>query len=150
MTIECPCCEYRWNPQAKRPRSVPQHKRLFALIRAAHFHWPETTSMQFTSVKNFRKWLTMKAGWRDIASETDVHGMPDNIVLVIAKAAFAAAKSYAVPVVHKGRLIIWVPRSIAFDKMDHEEACKLCDAVAVVIEQETGLRPEELLTEKAA
>lgn len=150
MTVTCPCCEFRFTPNGKTSRSVPQHRRIFGLIRAAHFHWPEMHDLQFKDEISLRKWLVMKAGWRDIASETDIGAMPAGMVIGIAKAALAAAGGHAVPVVHKGKLIIWVPRSIAFDKLDHLEACKLFDAIAVVIEQETGLKAEQLLTEKAA
>ena len=71
------------------------------------------------------------------------------MALGLAKELFLSIsdKAYAVPVVHRGKLVIWVPRSIAFAKLDHHEACRLFDAVAVVIEQETGLRDEELLRE---
>lgn len=147
----CPYCESALPDPAKvsTPRSLNQHRRFFGLVRAAHFHWPETHPMQFTSEQDLRKWLTAKAGWRDIAARIPITSMNPDRLKWIAEAAFKAAGADAFPQVHKGELIIWVPRSIRFDRMPHLEFCTLSDAVEHVIHQETGLRADDLLKESA-
>jgi hypothetical protein len=148
--IECPFCETKYAEKHKTGRSLPQHKRYFALLRAAFAHAPESVSSQYANEYEFRKMMEMKAGWRTIAARIPVSGMNPDKLRFIAEAAFKAAGTHAVPVVHKGELVIFTPRSIAFDKLEHLEACRLFDAVAVVIEQETGLKADQLLSEKAA
>ena len=68
---------------------------------------------------------------------------------MLAQAAIAGAGSYARPVIHNGELIVWRPKSIAFAKMPHLEFCALSDAVAEVIEAETGIKVEEMMREAA-
>lgn len=147
----CPVCETKFDPvKGSKPRSTDQHRRFFGLCRAAFFHWPEGHGVQFSSEEECRKWLTMRSGWRDVAARIPISGMNPERLKVFAEAAFKAAGAHAVPVVHKGELVIWVPRSIKFASMPHLEFCALSDAIAVTIEQETGLKAENLLSEKAA
>jgi hypothetical protein len=149
--ITCPCCETKIDPaKATKPRSTPQHRRYFAMVKAAFFHWPESHFVQFADETECRKWLQMRAGWRDIAARLPITGMQPDRLKMFAEAAFKAAGTHAVPVVHKGELVIWVPRSIRFDRMPHQEFCALSDAVGAVIEQEAGLRTDQLLSEAIA
>ena len=70
--------------------------------------------------------------------------------MLLAEAAIRGAGSYAMPKISGDTLVIFKPRSISFAKMSHEEFGKLNDAVAITIEQETGIRVEELLNEGVA
>ena len=67
---------------------------------------------------------------------------------LIVEASIRAAGSYAEPVLHKDTLVIFRPKSIAFDKMRHLDFCALSDAVEDVIRVETGLDPEQVLRER--
>jgi len=151
MTVTCPCCDTKFDPvKGGKPRSYDAHKRYFALVRAAFLHWPEGNPVQFSSETECRKWLQMRSGWRDIAARIPISGLNPERLKVFAEAAFKAAGAHAVPVVHKGELVIWVPRSIKYDTMPHLEFCALSDAVETTIEQETGIKVEQLLAERAA
>lgn len=151
MKVTCPCCETSFDPEkSKTARSTPQHRRFFALCRQAFFHWPESNKHQFTDENECRKWLQMRSGWRDIAARIPVVGLNMDRLVVIIEAAFKAVGVTAVLVGYKGDLIIWTPQSIAYAKMEHSEFCKLNDAVETTIEQEVGVKVEQLLTEKAA
>lgn len=134
-----------------KPRSYDQHKRFFALCKQAYMHWPENNPEQFSDETDCRKYLTMKAGWRDIASKINLTGIREDKAILLATAVLSGLPKncYARPVLHNGQLIVWVPRSISFDTMPHLEFCALSDAVAEVIEAETGLKVDDLMREAA-
>jgi hypothetical protein len=134
----------------KRPRSVPQHRRFFAIISAAFQHWPETHERQFSSPDELRRWLTVKAGYRELASEIVLEGVEREIGLAIAEAAFKASGGSAVAEIQGGSLLIFKPRSIAFAKMKHADFCGLSERVEKIIYQETGILAEDLIKEKQA
>jgi hypothetical protein len=56
----CPHCDCKID--FENPRSTPQLRRYFAMIRAFYTHWPEYHPEQFDDEKNFRYWLQMKSG----------------------------------------------------------------------------------------
>jgi hypothetical protein len=131
-------------------RSVPHLRRYFALIRAAFHHWPEAHAVQFVTEEEFRKWVQMKAGHREVGARIPLIGLNKDRAVALAEAAIRAAGSYAVPVMHGNDLVVFVPKSIAFGKLSHLAACDLFNSVAEVITAETGLDCEQLLREKAA
>ena len=147
--MHCPVCGCAID---REPRSLAQLRRYFAMIRAAFHHWPESHERQFASEEECRKWLQMKAGHREIGATIPLTGMSKERAMLLAEAAIRAAGSYAVPVIHGDTLAIWRPKSIAFSKLGHKEACRLFDDVADVIRAETGIDPEEMMreTERAA
>lgn len=151
MTKRCQCCGCDVSGNDK-PRSLPQLRRFFGMIRAAYHHWPETCEQQFGSDEELRKHLTMRAGWRDVAARIPLVGVPADLTKMVVRQAFAAAGTHAWPVIHNGELVIWVPRSIAFHSMGPQEFGQLSDAVAVVIKDMTGMDAETLMkeTERAA
>ena len=120
-------------------------------MKSAYHHWPENHEEQFTDETDCRKFLTMKAGWRDISSKINLTGMREDKAILLATAILSGLPEncYARPVLHKGQIIVWIPRSIAYDKLSHLEMCALSDAVAEVIEAETGMKIDELMREAA-
>ena len=143
----CPQCAAK-----AKPRSPEQHRRFFALMRAAFMHWPDAHERQFASQEELRKWLQMKAGWREVGAQIPISGIPKDKALFLAKAAIQAAESFAEPVFYKDNLVIFKPKSIAFAKMGPAEFNALNDAVSQVIEAEIGIAADRLLkeTESAA
>jgi len=143
----CPACAAK-----AKPRSPEQHRRFFALMKATFMHWPETHERQFASKDEMRKWLQMKAGWREVGAQIPIAGIPKDKALFLAKAAIQAAESFAEPVFYKDNLVIFKPKSIAFAKMGPAEFNALNDAVSQVIEMEIGIPADRLLkeTESAA
>ncbi len=144
--MNCPHCGYEIEAGDKK-RSVPHLRRYFALVRAAYHHWPETHDTQFSDETECRKWLQMKAGHREIGARIPLVGLNKDRAVALVEAAIRAAGSYAVPVMHGGDLVVFVPRSIAFGKLSHLAACALFDGVADVIRSETGMDAGTLLKE---
>jgi hypothetical protein len=134
---------------AKATRSLPQHKRLFGLVKAAHMHWPDAHDFQPQSEEHLRKYLTAKAGHYTVQTIEFGH-MPHGTIKSIAEATIAAAGAYAFVRAVSGKLIIYTPKSIAFDKLDHKAACKLFDEIGQVIEVELGIPADELLRQTEA
>lgn len=144
----CPECGAVLDPKAKgAPRSLEQHRRFFGLMRAVFHHWPETHPVQFGDETECRKWLTMKAGHREIGARIPLVGINRERAMLLAEAAIRAAGSYAVPIIHGDTLVVFKPKSIAFAKLSHAAFCALNNAVDDVIQAETGLDPKQLLKE---
>ncbi len=148
MESNCPSCGQSFGK--REPRSYQQLKRFFSVVRVSFHHWPETSSRQFANEDELRAWLTMKAGYRDIAARIPLVGLNRDRALMLVEASIRAAGSYAMPVIHKGDIVIFKPRSISFAKLGHSEFCKLNDAVEAVIEQEVGVPVGTLLKKHEA
>jgi hypothetical protein len=131
------------------PRSLPQLRRYFQLMKAVFMHWPESHERQFASAEELRKWVQMKAGYREVGATIPLVGISKERAKLLAEAAIRAAGSYAVPILHGDTLVIFRPKSIAFSKLGHKDFCRLNDEVDSVIKAETGLDPEQLLREYA-
>lgn len=145
--MDCPHCGCEIETAKGAPRSALQLRRYFAMIRAAFHHWPESHERQFTSEEECRKWLQMKAGHREVGASIPLTGMSKERAMMLAEAAIRAADAYATIVIHGDTLVVWRPKSIAFNRLGHLAACRLFDEVSDVIIAETGLIPEQLLKE---
>lgn len=143
----CPCCDYTWEPG--RPRSLPQHKRFFALIKQAYDNWPEAHERQFSGLDECRRWLTAKAGYYEVKAEIPLSGIKSELARILADAAIQAAGGAGFPAVHKGVLKIITAASISFHKMGPQEFGQLCDDVVATIERESGIKFEEVTNEQS-
>ena len=132
----------------EKPRSIDQHRRLFAQIKAAHVHWPESHSFQPDNAEHMRAWLLVKSKHRNIKAfymEDDATEAAKLIPFVIASMMGKYVWAWGTGNV----LNVCMPESIAFDKCPHVQFGPICDAVAAVIERETEMRAEDLLREVA-
>ncbi len=132
-----------------KPRSTEQHRRFFALIKAAFQHWPERCNFQPDNEEHLRAYLLVRAKHRTIktfhlpADASDSAALiPVVIATMLGKHAWAWSKGTD--------LFVCVPESIAFDKIGHAAFCALNDDVDAVIRAETGLDPDKLLKEAEA
>lgn len=137
---------------AKADRSLPQHKRYFALVRAAYTHWPEAHNFKPDDEEHLRKWLQCKAGHYTTTRIEVPSADPAIMTLarLAAEGAIKAAKGVAWIKPVDDTLIVFVPKSIAFDKLEHKAACRLFDEVASVIESEMGIKADELMKQHEA
>jgi len=143
----CPACGVVLDED--KPRSLPQLKRYFAMIRAFYFHWPEKHPRRFTTETEFRKWIQMRAGHREHGAQIPLIGMPKERAMFLAEAVIRGAGSYADVEMQGDTLVVYVPKSIAFGKLKHVAACALFDDVATVFHAETGMDPEQVMNEHA-
>lgn len=87
----CPHCGSASDANEK-PRSLPQLRRYFAMIRSAFHHWPETAQIQFASEEECRKHLQMQAGWREIGARIPLFGAnPDVIKMIVRQSILVPA-----------------------------------------------------------
>lgn len=141
----CPHCGCDTDkPKAGKPRSVPQHRRYFALIRAAMMHWPEGHRFQPAGEDHLRKWLQAKAGYRDVQTIDTANMTTTQAVAAIAAVIKQADAHHFVEAV-AGTFYVVTSKSIAFGELTHLAACALFDAVAEIIEIETGVRCDDMI-----
>lgn len=141
----CPHCGVELSkPKTGKPRSVPQHRRYFALIRAAMNHWPEKHPFQPMSEEHLRKWLQAKAGHRRVET-IDTAGMSPDETLACVVAAIKKGGPSSFYERAGTRFYTITSESIDFDTLPHLAACALFDAVADVIEAETGIRADDMI-----
>lgn len=132
-----------------KPRSLDQHKRFFAVIAATFHHWPESHAFQPDNAEHLRAWLLVRATYCTIRT-FHMDGDTDEAARLVPVITASMLGKYSWCRARGAELHVCVPQSIAFDKMPHEQFCKLNDDVDEVIRVETGLDPEALLREKAA
>lgn len=144
MTDHCPACGYVPEKPKGKPRSVPQHKRYFAMIRAAFSHWPEKHRFQPITEERMRKWLQAKAG-HAVVNTIDTDGMTSAQTVAALAAAIMSADPVHFVSATGTRLHVIQSMSINFDTLPHLAACALFDDVSQVIEAETGLKVEQIM-----
>lgn len=133
----CPECGCDLAP--KKRRSVPDHRRLFALIGKAFSNWPEAHDFQPETAEHLRAWLVCKAGWRE-ATAYDLGERADAAVVALAlQAGIKAAKGVGFVKVHGRSVAVITPKSMDFRAMDQAEFGLLRDAIEAVIALETGI-----------
>lgn len=142
----CPQCGCEIEQKAKsKARSVPQHRRYFALVRAAWMHWPEGHHFCPQSEEHLRRWLQAKAGHRDVIT-IDAGFMSAAQAVAAVAGAMRQAGPYAFISNSETKLYVVTSKSISFDALPHLAACALFDAVAEVIESETGIKADDMIT----
>lgn len=132
-----------------KPRSIDQHRRLFAVLAAAFTHWPESHPFQPQDAEHLRAWLLVKAKHSTIKTFY-LDGEADEYARIIPIITASMMGKHSWCRADGNRLHVCVPESIAFDKLEHLKFCTLNDSIDEIIRAETGLDPEALLTERAA
>jgi hypothetical protein len=135
--------------QSRVPRSYQQHKRYFAVIRAAFFHWPEAHERQFANETALRKWLQMKAK-HFTTKAMNMYGLSPKRAQLFAQELLDNSAPYSEAVLEGTRVIIMTPESINYDTLGHKEFCRLNEEVDAVIFAETGKTGDEYLREMEA
>lgn len=146
----CPTC----GVDAKSSRSSPDHRRFFGLIAAAFHHWPEAHEFQASDAEHLRGWLLCKAGFCERTS-VECALAYDNpsaakLVALACEGAMRASGGRGFIRVHRDHIVVFTPKSIAWDKIDQKVFNDVRDRVTAVIEQETGLEADRLLKETEA
>lgn len=145
MTTHCPHCGCdTGKPPPRKLRSVPQHRRAFAMIRAAYDHWPETHQFRPESEEHLRAWLICKASYHTVQT-IDLDATEPAAAVVMIAAAYAQAGRWHFTKTSGTRLHVFAPKSMAFDQMPHHQACTLFDDIAEMIEAETDLRIDDIM-----
>ena len=141
----CPHCGGILDEQRKgKPRSVAQHRRYFALIRAAFYHWPDSHDFKPQSEEHLRKWLQAEAGYHTVDTVDTADMRPDQAVAIISSRC-AKAGPHAFFKSAGSRFYIFTSNSIDFNTLPHLQACAVFDDVAEIIEAATGLRCDDMI-----
>src|SRR3990172_8166105 len=143
-------CAHCGKPVAK-PRSPDDHRRFFGLIAAAFHHWPEDHEFQPDTAEHLRAWLLIKAGYRTVTpiecEWLDNQTALARLVALAIEGALRAQKGYSFVRVHGDRIAVFAARSIDWETLDQKAFAPVREAVEGVIKAETGLDPDQLLSE---
>ncbi len=143
----CPHC----GADAKSGRSSPDHRRFFALINAAFVHWPEGAEFVPSESEHLRSWLLCKAGYCERTPVEypagDVSPHYTKLMAIACESALRASNGRGFIRVHGDQIVVFTPKSIAWDKLDQKQFNDIRDKVTDVIEDVLGVRAELLLTE---
>lgn len=131
----CPECGFVLEKR-KKPRSTPQHRRLFGLLRKAFEHWPHGAPYSPRTEEELRAYLLIKAGWYEHRTQIGKgpHFTPDRSITIDMD----------------GVRHVYTPKSIAYDAMTHQEACRVFAAIDEIVTDVIGVPADQLLREHAA
>lgn len=146
MANVCPTC----GAKTKNIRSPEQHKRYFAVLAAAYYYWPETHAKQFGNKDEFRYWIQMEAGHREARARVSLKGKRRKDALLVAEATISGLKGYSVPEIVGSDLVIYGPKSIAYENLGQAKFSELNNEVDGILQIAMGLTGEQLLNEYKA
>lgn len=148
----CAACPHR----KKRPRSVEDHKRFFALIKAAYSTWPESHDFQPESEEHLRAYLLCAAGYRQVTDVAVPYAEDQpavtRLVAISIEAAIKAAGAYAFirPDANGGRVAVYRAKSIKFETLDQAKFGPVREAVENLIETALGTKVDTILAMEEA
>lgn len=153
----CPACGVvlEDKPAPKTDRSTPQHRRFFAIIKAAYLHWPDHATGDFRpkSEDHLRYYLEMRADHYTVTTTARIKKVEPEMAYQLVRAFLKHSEDERLFLELDGNLLIEKrTKSICYDAMDSREFSRLKDTVCDIIKEETGMDAEQLLreTERAA
>ncbi len=139
-------------------RSLPDLRRFFAMLRAAHMHMPESHRLASSNLEEFRARLLIEAGHAHVAKVEIPSSYAESATdrdhfRAAVDGAFRASDGrscYRELRVRDAALEIARPRSISIPASRQREFNDVRDAVEQIIELALGMPVEKLLRERAA
>ena len=121
-------------------RSLPDHRRFFAMLKPAFKQWPEGDFAP-TSIHHFRSWLLVQAGHSDVAYVSTIQ---EAVTAAVGKDNYA----YAQPV--GAQIEVIKAKSLSFAALDQKAFGQIREKVEDIIEANIGVPVDQLLRERAA
>lgn len=132
-------------------RSGPQHRRFFAICRAAFLHWPDYLAFRPRSESHLRYWLEMRADHATVTTTARIQSADPDKVFALVNAFMRNSEDERLFIELDGELLIQKRTlSIDYDTLGPAEFGRLKDAVCEIIEAEVGIPAERLLKETEA
>lgn len=152
--ISCPDC----GCVIDKGRSVPDHRRLFGLIRAAFCQWSESYAFQPTCEDQLRAWALVQAGWTNVATVEIPAGYAASETerAIFRNAVEGACRVFGGPGgyhelrVGDSSLEVVTAKSIAFATVGRREFNRIRESVEFVIEGALNVTADQLLKQQAA
>jgi hypothetical protein len=147
---ECGCInDVAEKPAPRRPRSHQQLKRLMAVCEAALHQWPSSAEFRPKNKDHLRYFLEVECGHFDVEKTIHVRdGATMEAIAGTMHAVMQSNKDYQQFITVDGSLIVVKrAKSISYDKLGHQEACKLFQDMDDVLHA-YGLNADQLLQER--
>lgn len=152
--IACPDC----GCVIDKGRSVPDHRRMFGLLRAAFNQWSESHAFQPTCEEQLRAWALCQIGWTNVATveiptgyaASETERAMFRIAVEGACRVFGGPGGYHELRVGDSSLEVVTAKSIAFATVGRREFNRIREAVESVLEGALNVTADQLLREKAA
>lgn len=131
-----------------KPRSYPQLKRYFGVIRAALHHWPEGHDFQPRNADHLRYWLEVKAGHFTVEKTIRCNDVDPKRLATVLTAVMLSSEDERLFIEVEGPCV-YVKRalSVSYGTLAHLNACAIFTAVEQVVEAEIGIGADRLLEE---
>ena len=141
-----------------KARSLPDHRRLFGLIKVAFANWPESHAFQPANEEQLRAYLLIKGEHARVATveipasyaESPKERAAFRDAVAGTSRALAGPSGYYELRVRSDAVEIITADSISFDAVGRREFGAIRDAVEATIELAIGVPAEQLLREQAA
>ena len=143
---QCPeCgCLFRIKNRGK-PRSVPQHRRFFGLVKAAFANWPERHKFQPRTAEELRAWLLYQAGHCEVVKTVRCETVEPRNLAAVFEASFRAARAHCFVEVQGNTVRIIAPHSTAFEKLPHMHAVTIYSLIQDFVTDIFGVPADQLL-----
>lgn len=146
----CPKCGFELAKAKKR--STPQMRRQFAVFEAAWLHWPEKQLFRPRNMLHLRCWLEVAAGHFAVIKQVRVKSVTVEQLTALLTAVLVACDRDRDRIFIEADADLVVVRkavSIAYETLQHAEACRVFDEISNVLSVEIGMGAELLLRETA-
>lgn len=152
MTLSCPHCGCDFEPPkaSGKPRSHPQLKRFFAVLKQAYLHWPDSHDFRPRNREHLRYWLEKEAGHFEVVKTVVCKKADDPKRLAAVLTAVLATSTDDALFIEVEGLSVVVKRaiSISYATLAHMPACALFGQIDDILKS-IGLDPDALLREEA-
>lgn len=144
---------------ASKPRSLPQHRRLFGVIREAFKQWPHAHEFTPETAEHLRAYLICAAGEEfrechrvDLPDDPDITPRVARLFATACEAVMSQVRErhrYSFIRTQEGGtgVAVYVPLSISFEAMPHKTFDQLSSKVDEVL-RVAGLNPDQLYAEE--
>lgn len=146
--MNCPECGCVITEATKHARSIPQHRRFFALMKAAFMHWPATAEFRPKNAEHLRYFLECEAGHFTVVKTIRIESAvePSKLAAVLTAVLRSSEDDKMFVDVDGALVTVRRANSINHSDLSHLAACALFQEVDDVLHV-YGLSAEELLRE---
>lgn len=144
----CPGCGLSF---AHKKRSLSHHRLFFAAVSAAFDNWPLEHRFLPSCEEHLRAWLLVQVGHHNVIGQNLIDQGDIFRVVDFTERLLTAVRQFGgygfVEIASRKSIIVKYPKSIAYRELDQKAFAPIAEAVFQIIEEETGIKIENLKRE---